>query len=165
MRFIPKEGYELIGSLVKVDPVLAKHLLKLLKGTDLVADDDSPTGYSESAIEGAKPFCNADGVEKITDFIIIHINTPLSYKEGKLALPPSQIAKEIAKQFIKDFAANYQRWDIQNPSLIPEISSIMFQYLKASQGQQGELPEQLLAGGALKQRAQEPEPRKKGIYL
>ncbi len=154
-RFIPKEGYELIGTLVKVDPTLAKYMLKLLKGTELVPDEHSPTGYSEKPIPGAEPFCNPDGVDKIIDMILVHINTPLSYKEGKFGQPPSQIAGNIAKQFIKDLAANYDRWKIKNPSLIPQLAAILFNYIKAAQGQQSELPDGLFGGGALQPRASE----------
>jgi len=156
-RFIPKEGYELIGSLVKVDPVLTKLLIKFLKGAELVPDEDSPTGYRLEKLNGVEPFCNDDGSDKIMNLILLHINTPLSYKEGKFGQPPSVIAGMIAKQFIKDTAANYERWGINNPSLIPQIASLVFQFIKASQAQNTELPEGLLGGGALSPRA-EPLP-------
>jgi len=155
-RFIPKEGYELIGSLVKVDPVLAKLLIKFLKGAELVPDEDSPTGYKIERIKGVEAFCNDDGSDKIMDLILLHINTPLSYKEGKLGQPPSVIAGMIAKQFIKDTAANYERWGINNPSLIPQIASLVFQFIKAAQAQNTELPEGLLGGGALRPKAEPP---------
>lgn len=150
-RFIPKEGYELIGALIKVDPILTKYLLKLLKGTELVPDEDSPSGYTEREIKGTHPFCNNDGTDKIIDLVMIHINTPLTYRESNKfnPQPPSQISGSISKQFIKDVAANYERWEVQNPSLIPQISAILFNYIKAAQGQQTELPEGLLSGGAL----------------
>lgn len=158
-RFIPKEGYELIGALVKVDPTLTKYALRLLKGTELVPDENSPTGYKEEKIRGAEAFCNNDGVDKITDLILLHINTPLSYKEGNRfnPQPPSQIAGNVAKQFIKDIAANYERWDIKNPSLIPQLAAILFNYIKAAQGQQTDLPEGLLSGGALRPRNEQQE--------
>ncbi|MEM3828168.1 MAG: hypothetical protein QXP36_02995 [Conexivisphaerales archaeon] len=147
-RFIPKEGYELIGSLVKVDPTLAKYLFKLLKGAELVPDENSPTGYSERKLDGVEPFCNEDGVDKIMDLILLHINTPLSYKEkGQTS---SYVAGQIAKQFIKDTAANFERWEIKNPSLIPQLAAIVFQFIRAAQGQNTELPEGLLSGGALR---------------
>jgi hypothetical protein len=152
-RFIPKEGYELIGSLVKVDPTLAKYLFKFLKGTELVPDEESPTGYRENKMKGVEAFCNQDGTDKITDLILLHINTPLSYKEGvKTGQPPSMIAGAIAKQFIKDVAANFERWEIKNPSLIPQLAALLFEFVKASQGQQTDLPEGLLSGGALRPR-------------
>lgn len=158
-RFMPKEGYELIGTLVKSDPILTKYLLRLLKGVELIQDEDSPTGFREKEIRGTKTFCNSDGVDKIIDFVILHINTPLSYKEGNMynSQPPSQIAGKIAKQFIKDLAANYERWDINNPSLIPQIAALLFNYVKAAQGQQTELPEGLLAGGALRPKTVEKQ--------
>lgn len=160
-RFIPKEGYELIGSLVKVDPTLAKYLFKFLKGAELVPDEDSPTGYKEKKLIGVKAFCNVDGVEKISDLLLLHINTPLSYKEkdsfGKgQGQTPSMIAGKIAKQFIKDTAANFSRWEIANPSLIPQIAALMFEFIKAAQGQHTELPEGILSGGALRPRGPEP---------
>ncbi|MEM0106937.1 MAG: hypothetical protein QXS81_01145 [Candidatus Micrarchaeaceae archaeon] len=147
-HFIPKEGYELIGTLVKVDPTLAKYLFKLLKGAELVPDENSPTGFREQKLKGVEPFCNDDGVDKITDLILLHINTPLSYKEK--GQTPSQIAGQIAKQFIKDTAANFEHWEIQNPSLIPQIAAVVFQFIKAAQGQNTDLPEGLLSGGALR---------------
>lgn len=151
-RFMPKEGYELIGSLVKTDPTLAKTLFKLLKGKELTPDENSPTGYAEKAIPGAKAFCNGDGVEKITDFLLLHINTPLSYKErGYTAV---DTAKKITKQFIKDIAANFEHWEIANPSLIPQLAAVVFQFIRTSQGQHGELPEDLLSGGALRPKGQ-----------
>jgi len=162
-RFIPKEGYELIGSLVKVDPVLTKLLIKFLKGTELVPDEDSPTGYRLEKLNGIEPFCNDDGSDKIMDLILLHINTPLSYKEGKLGQPPSMIAGMIAKQFIKDTAANYERWGINNPSLIPQIASLVFQFIKAAQAQNTELPEGLLGGGALRPKAEPLPPSQKNL--
>lgn len=165
-RFLPKEGYELIGALVKVDPTLTKYLLKFLKGAELVPDENSPTGYREQQIKGANPFCNDDGVDKITDLILIHINTPMSYKEGYKSnpQPPSQIAGNIAKQFIKDVAANYERWEIKNPSLIPQLAAIIFDYIKAAQGQQTELPEGLLNGGALRPKSENNENSKRPAH-
>jgi len=162
-RFIPKEGYELIGSLVKVDPVLTKLLIKFLKGAELVPDEDSPTGYRLEKLNGIEPFCNDDGSDKIMNLILLHINTPLSYREGKFGQPPSVIAGMIAKQFIKDTAANYERWGINNPSLIPQIASLVFQFIKASQAQNTELPEGLLGGGALRPKAEPPPPSPKNL--
>jgi len=162
-RFIPKEGYELIGSLVKVDPVLTKLLIKFLKGAELIPDEDSPTGYRMEKLKDIEPFCNDDGSDKIMNLILLHINTPLSYKEGKFGQPPSAIAGMIAKQFIKDTAANYERWGINNPSLIPQIASLVFQFIKASQAQNTELPEGLLGGGALRPRAEPPPPSPKTL--
>ncbi|MEM0148285.1 MAG: hypothetical protein QXY10_01680 [Candidatus Micrarchaeaceae archaeon] len=153
-HFIPKEGYELIGTLVKVDPTLAKYLFKLLKGAELVPDENSPTGYHEQKLNGVEAFCNNDGVDKISDLLLLHINTPLSYKEKGQS--PSQIAGQIAKQFIKDTAANFEHWEIKNPSLIPQIAAVVFQFIKAAQGQNTELPEGLLAGGALRPKINEP---------
>lgn len=152
-RFLPKEGYELIGSLVKTDPILAKTLFKLLKGKEIVADEDSPSGYKEKQIPGAHAFCNGDGVEKITDFLILHINTPLSYKER--GFTASQAAKQISKQFEKDIAANFKRWEVENPSLIPQLVAVVYQFVRAAQGQHGELTEDLLSGGALRPKAPE----------
>ena len=147
-RFLPKEGYELIGTLVKVDPTLAKYLYRLLKGKELSPDEDSPTGYKERMLEGVNPFCNDDGVEKITDFLLLHVNTPLSYKEkGQTA---AQTAGHLAKQFNKDLAANFERWNVQNPSLIPQLVALVFQFIRAAQGQSTNLPEGLLSGGALR---------------
>ncbi|MEM3199664.1 MAG: hypothetical protein QXD11_02900 [Candidatus Micrarchaeaceae archaeon] len=162
-HFIPKEGYELIGTLVKVDPILAKYLFKLLKGAELVPDENSPTGYREQKLKGVEPFCNDDGVDKITDLILLHINTPLSYKEK--GQTPSQIAGQIAKQFIKDTAANFEHWEIQNPSLIPQIAAIVFQFIKASQAQHTDLPEGLLSGGALRPPVTESNAPKPKIRL
>lgn len=152
-RFLPKEGYELIGSLVKVDPTLAKHLTKLLKGVELTPDEDSPTGYREKQIPGVIAFCNNDGVEKISDFLSLHINTPLSYKERGYSATGT--AGKLAKQFNKDIAANFERWEITNPSLIPQIVSLVFQFIRAAQGQSSDLPEGLLSGGALRPKAAE----------
>jgi len=162
-RFIPKEGYELIGSLVKVDPVLTKLLIKFLKGAELVPDEDSTTGYRIEKLKDVEPFCNDDGADKIMNLILLHINTPLSYRDGKFGQPPSVVAGMIAKQFIKDTAANYERWGINNPSLIPQIASLVFQFIRASQAQNTELPEGLLGGGALSPRA-EPLPPSSKIF-
>jgi hypothetical protein len=149
-RFLPREGYELVGSLVRVNKEMTESLLKLLKGTELVQNDESPTGYSEVGIKGVKPFCNADGVIKVLSFITLHVNTPLSYREkGQTA---TLTAGELAKQFNKDIAANYEHWEIHNPSLIPQLVAIAFQFIRAAQGQNTELPEDLLAGGALRPR-------------
>jgi hypothetical protein len=79
--------------------------------------------------------------------------------------PPSHVAGNIAKQFIKDVAANYERWEISNPSLIPQLAAVIFNYIKAAQGQQTELPEGLLNGGALRPKTEQPENPKKGNRL
>jgi len=162
-RLIPKEGYELIGSLIKVDQTLTKLLIKFLKGAELVPDEDSTTGYRMEKLKDVEPFCNDDGAEKIMNLILLHINTPLSYRDGKFGQPPSIVAGMIAKQFIKDTAANYERWDIKNPTLIPQIASLIFQFIRASQAQNTELPEGLLSGGALRPRAEPPPPSPKTL--
>jgi hypothetical protein len=138
-----QEGYELIDALVKVNPISANLLLKLLKGTTLVPDEGSPTGYKEEKLKGVKVFCNNDGVDKILDLLLLHINTPLSYKENSQS--PSQIAGQIAKQFIKDIAANFEHWEISNPSLIPQLAEIIFQFIKTAQVQNTKLTESLSA--------------------
>jgi len=94
-RFIPKEGYELIGSLVKVDPTLTKLLIKFLKGADLVPDEDSTTGYRMEKLKDVEPFCNDDGAEKIMNLILLHINTPLSYRDCYISIPRFPIGRKI----------------------------------------------------------------------
>lgn len=154
-KFLPKEAYALMGQLIKVDDRFGKIIVRLLLGHEVIDDEDSPTGYRLRKMDKVTPFCNEDGFEKIADFLLLHLSVPLSYMESEHS--PMAHAAEISMQLIKDIAANFEQWEVSNPSLIPQLASAAYSFIIAVQGQHTELLEDMTGGGLLN-KPKEPEP-------
>jgi len=136
-NYLPAEGYELLGSLLKKDKELTKLLYSLLLASRVETDTTGNGEYILSPIPNRQPMFNRDGTDNIITILLVHLSTPLSYlQQGQ---SPVRHAEEVSKQLILDIAANFQRWDLKNPSLIPQLAGIFFRFILSSEGQSDSL--------------------------
>lgn len=147
-RFLPREAYELLAALIKVDERLAKSFIQLLLGKSYIRTEEGEElrSLTDGAGNHAKPFCNWDGFVKLSQLLLLHVGTPLSYSVGQ---SPRLHAAETGRQVIRDIAANFDIWEISTPSLIPQISAIFYEYVFNTQAQSTDMMKDMTGGGLL----------------